>query len=103
MKEYISHIKNMKPKAIELSSVVFGRFVLEKLNKLFLIWLQYFGQHILFDLLRGLNQIFLDLSLLFVRSMLAAPIVNLLNHRSFEDLQLISIRGFPVFYFDICF
>ena len=37
MKEYISHIKNMKPKAIEVSSVVFGRFVLEKLNKLFLI------------------------------------------------------------------
>ena len=35
MKEYISHIKNMKPKAIEVSSVVFGRFVLEKLNKLY--------------------------------------------------------------------
>lgn len=34
MKEYISRIKNMNPKTIEVSSVVFGRFVLEKLNRI---------------------------------------------------------------------
>lgn len=34
MKKYISRIKNMNPKAIEVSSVVFGRFVLEKLNRI---------------------------------------------------------------------
>ena len=46
MKEYISLIKNMKPKAIEVSSVVFGRFFFEKLNKLFfdlvaILWTTY--------------------------------------------------------------
>ena len=93
MKEYISHIKNMKPKAIEVSSVVFGRFVLEKLNKLFfdlvaIIWTTYTIRFV--EIESNISGLIAVVCTFYV----AAPIVNLLNHRSFERFTVNFIRGF---------
>lgn len=93
MKEYISHIKNMKPKAIEVSSVVFGRFVLEKLNKLFfdlvaILWTTYTIRFV--EIESNISGLIAVICTFYV----AAPIVNLLNHRSFERFTVNFIRGF---------
>ena len=93
MKEYISLIKNMKPKAIEVSSVVFGRFVLEKLNKLLfylvaILWTTYTIRFI--EIESNISGLIAVVCTFYV----AAPIVNLLNHRSFERFTVNFIRGF---------
>lgn len=96
MKEYISHIKNMKPKAIEVSSVVFGRFVLEKLNKLLfdlvaILWTTYTIRFI--EIESNISGLIAVVCIFYV----AAPIVNLLNHRSFERFTVNFIKGFIYF------
>lgn len=93
MKEYISLIKNMKPKAIEVSSVVFGRFLLEKLNKLLfdlvaILWTTYTIRFI--EIESNISGLIAVVCMFYV----AAPIVNLLNHRSFERFTVNFIRGF---------
>lgn len=93
MKEYISLIKNMKPKAIEVSSVVFVRFLLEKLNKLLfdlvaILWTTYTIRFI--EIESNISGLIAVVCMFYV----AAPIVNLLNHRSFERFTVNFIRGF---------
>lgn len=96
MKEYISLIKNMKPKAIEVSSIVFGRFVLEKLNKLLfdlvaILWTTYTIRFI--EIESNISGLIAVVCIFYV----VAPIVNLLNHRSFERFTVNFIKGFIYF------
>ena len=96
MKEYISLIKNMKPKAIEVSSIAFVRFVLEKLNKLLfdlvaILWTTYTIRFI--EIESNISGLIAVVCIFYV----VAPIVNLLNHRSFERFTVNFIKGFIYF------